>query len=61
MTDSLDIERALAKMAHEIDVAAYVSNGERWVPFMICSCGFETSIGHRKWEDVGVEMDEHLS
>lgn len=43
---------------HAIDVAAYVSNGTRYNPFMICSCGLE--FNGLTWRDVGTLMDDHL-
>lgn len=45
-------------MNHEIE-AFYASNGERYCPFMACSCGYETGRCF-DWRTAGELYDEHL-
>ena len=45
---------------HGIEDAFYAFTPLGQKPFMLCSCGFETSRGNDTWAETGEELDEHL-
>ena len=52
-------ETAKRSESHGIEVATYANGPDGYRPYMECTCG----AGFRgySWEEVGAEMDDHLS